>query len=63
MVDAISAIVRKEKLGGDRYFLMLELRTVTKSDATGYFGGFEFLLRGKYVNNCDRHWHAGCQYA
>ncbi|MEG3896383.1 MULTISPECIES: hypothetical protein [unclassified Microcoleus] len=63
MVDAISAIVREEKLRGDRSLLMLKLTAVTKSDATGYFGWFEFLLRGKYVNKCDRHWHAGCQYA
>ncbi|WP_333420664.1 hypothetical protein [Microcoleus sp. F4-D5] len=30
MVDAISAIAREDKLRGDRYFLMLKLRTVVK---------------------------------
>jgi XisI protein len=30
LVDAINAIVREEKLRGDRYLLMLKLRTVAK---------------------------------
>ncbi|MDQ2096078.1 MAG: hypothetical protein QQW96_00290 [Tychonema bourrellyi B0820] len=45
MVDAISAIVGEENLRGDRSLLMLKLRAVAKSHATGYLGLFEFFRK------------------